>query len=481
MSAHASTTMNAQPVAWRDYRSIWAAAVTGRDGNSRGWLNWLALLLMVGGLIARLAGLLPAAAFPRFEAGIAAGWLALIWMVQFLPASVLMNSAPNARLVPRQRRRLMQMGAGSWVLIAAGMTFACGSWRFFPLIAVYLLGMALLRTGMRQAVVLIILASNWPMMTRRLLPAELVAAMTSTAGLVIESVVLVLLSAWALLRLYPAGGDRHLEGHARQAATIKRYESRDMSSRQGASWSSRLAYGPALRRDCHKRRPATMLMHALGPAGHWTAWVAGAAIILAVGLALRLVPLMFGRPVAYGASDWMLGFGMSASTFMVMFSTAHLGYQLRKTGGEQALLRLTPLAGNTALLNRRLAAGLLKSGLGSWGMLVGVILLSAWLIGADGEILARYVGFCCLGGQLAMTGLLGDRGHSIPTYDWARFIKLALQAGCNLAIAFALSRLGGVFGVWLALIGAIGAVLVLALGWRNMLASAPAFPAGRAA
>jgi hypothetical protein len=481
MSAHASTTMNAQPGAWRDYRSIWTAAVTGRDGNSRGWLNWLALLLMVGGLIARLAGLLPAAAFPRFEAGIAAGWLTLIWMVQFLPASVLMNSAPNARLVPRQRRRLMQMAGGSWVLIAASMTFATGGWQFFPLIAAYLLGAALLRTGVRQAVVLIVLAANWPLIARRLLPAELVAAMTSTTGLALESLALVLLSAWTLLRLYPAGGDRHLEGHAKVAATLKRYEARDMTPQQGASWSRRLAYGPALRRDCLKRNPATMLMHALGPAGHWTAWVSGAAIILAAALALRLVPLMFGRPVAYGASDWMLGFGMSASTFMVAFCTAHLTQQLRKTGGEQALLRLTPLAGNAALLNRRLAAGLLKAALGSWGMLVGVILLSACLIGADGEILARYVGFCCLGGQLAMTGLLGDLGHSVPNYDWARLMKLALQGGCNLAIAFALSLLGGVFGVWLALVGAIGTVLVLALGWRRMLASAPAFPAGRAA
>jgi hypothetical protein len=183
--------------------------------------------------------------------------------------------------------------------------------------------------------------------------------------------------------------------------------------------------------------------------------------------------------VAFGAGDFMLGFGMSASGFMVMFCTAHLVQQLRKTAGEQALLRLTPLAGDAALLNRRLAAGLLKAALVSWGMLVGVILLAAWLIGADGEILARYVGTCCLGGQLAMTGLLGDLGHSVPNYDLARFFKLALQAGCNLAIAFALSLLGGVTAVWLALVSVLGAVLVLTLGWRRMMASSPAFPAGR--
>jgi len=474
-----NASMSAPASAWRDYRSIWIAAVTGRDGNTGGWLNWLALVVMVCGLFVRVIGLMPAAVFARFEAGAAAGWLVLIWMVQFLPASVLMNSASNARLVPRQRRRLMQMAVGGWLLIAAGLTFACGGWRFFPLIATYLLGAALMRAGMRQALFLIVAASNWPLIARRVLPVELVQAMTSTPGLAIESVALVLLSAWTLMRLYPAGGDRHLEDHGKVAATIRRVESREMAPRQGASWSSRLAYGPALRHDCRKRRPATMLMHALGPAGHWTASVVGAAIILAVGLGLRLVPQMFGRPVAFGASDWMLGFGMSASTFMVMFSTAHIGYQLRRTGGEQALLRLTPLAGSTALLNRRLAAGLLKAALGSWGMLVGVILVSAWLIGSNGKVLATYVGFCCLGGQLALTGLLGDLGRAVPHYDWPRFVKLGLQAGCNLAIAFALGWLGGVTSVWLALVSSIGAVLVLVLGWRRMMASGPAFPAGR--
>ncbi|MFC5551042.1 hypothetical protein [Massilia aerilata] len=471
--------MSARTGAWRDYRSIWSATVSGRDSRSSQWLNWLALLLLVVGFIARAIGLMPAAVFPKFEVAVAAGWLAMVWMVLFIPASVLMNSASNARLVPRQRRRLIQMAAGSWVLIVAGASFACGGWEYFPLIATYLLGAALVRTGMRQAMVLFVFSANWPLISRRVLPAELVQAMTSTPGLALESVALLLLSAWTLLRLYPAGGDRHLEGHAKVAATIKSQEARTMRAQRGASWSSRLAYGPALRKDCRQGDPVALLMHALGPVGHWTAWIVGAAIILAISLGLRLVPLMLGRPLAEGANDWLLGFGMSGSGFMVMFCTAHIVQQLRTNAGEQALLRLAPLTGNAALLNRRMATGLLKAGLGSWAMLAGVILLSAWLLGANGTILARYLAVCCLGGQLAMTGLLGDLGRAVPNYDWERFIKLALQAGCNLAIAFALSLLGGVSSVWLALVSVIGAMLVLALGWRRMLASGPAFPAGR--
>jgi predicted membrane channel-forming protein YqfA (hemolysin III family) len=138
-----------QPGAWRDYRSIWAATVSGRDSKSSQWLNWLALLLVVVGCIARAIDLMPAAVFPKFELAVAAGWLTMVWMVLFIPASVLMNSAANARLVPRQRRRLMQMAAGSWMLIVAGVSFACGGWEYFPLIATYLLGAALVRTGMR--------------------------------------------------------------------------------------------------------------------------------------------------------------------------------------------------------------------------------------------------------------------------------------------------------------------------------------------
>lgn len=476
-----NASMNAQTSAWRDYCSIWAATVSGRDSNSSQWLNWLALLLMVSGCIARMIDLMPAAVFPKFEAGVAAAWLAMVWTVLFIPASVLMNSASNARLVPRQRRRLMQMATGIWALMVAMLVFVTGSWHYFPLVAAYLFGMALIRVGMRPAMVVIVLASNWPLLVRLVLPVQVVNAMASTAGLAVESVVVVVLSAWALRVLYPAGGDRHLEGRTKLLATLKRQESRDTTPQQGAAWSNRLVYGPALRHDCRKRRPSIMLMHALGPAGHWTAWMVGAAIVLAIGLGLRVLPLLFGRPVPTGASNWLLGFGISASSFMVAFSTIHLTQQMRKTVGEQALLRLTPLAGDAALLNRRLAAGMLRGALGSWGMLAGVILLWAWLIGADSEIMARYVGMCCLGGQLAMTGLLGDLGRGVPDFAWDRIVKMLLQAGCNLALAFALSLLGGVSSVWLALVSVLGAVLVLVLGWRRMMASGPAFPAGRMA
>lgn len=465
--------------AWRDVRSIWRVSVNGRSAQASQWLNGLALVALVAGLIARLIDLMPATVFPRFAVGVAGAWLLMVWTMLFIPASVLMNSASNARLVPRQRRRLLQMAAGCWALVVGAFIFVSGSWRYFPLIAAYMLGMGLVRVGVRPAMVLLVLTLNWPLLMQRVLPEPALQFMTSTPGLVLTSALVVLASAWVLQWLYPAGGDRHLAGHRKVTAMLRRQEPRDTAKQQGSAWSNRLVYGPALRRACRGRRPDAMLMHALGPAGHWTAWVASVGVLLAIGLGLHLVPLLFGRPVPRGASDWLLGFGMSTSAFLVAFATVHLTQQMRKTAGEQALLRLTPLAGDTALLNRRLAAGMLKGALASWGLVTAAILLWAWLIGADGSVLVEYASVCCLGGQLAMSGLLGDLARTMPVYDWERFIKLGLQAGANLLLAYGLSLLGGVFAVWLALVTTLGAVWLLLLDRRRMLAAGPAFPVER--
>ncbi len=464
--------MNA--TAWQDYRRIWTATTTWRDPRQVEWIGRIALFLALAAGMARLAGVLERDRFWHMEVFVLVGWFAIVWMIYFLPASVLMNSAPNARLVPRQRRRLRQMAMAGWLFMTVGATLAFGTWAGFPLFAVYTLGVMLQRAGMPSAAVLVMLATFWPFLSRHLQP-ELLHAIVGTRGLVLESAALVLAAMWSLARLYPAGGDRHLDGREQVVAGLSRFDSRGANARPAPSWIKRFAYIQALQRDCRRGTPEALLMHALGPAGHWSVWIPGAAIVLLIALVMALLTSNGPSQGFVEAMD----IAMSTATVMAVVSTAHFAQQLGRTRGEQALLRLTPLAGGTALLNRRLAAGMIKSALVSWGMVTALILLLAWAAGADAGRLLRQFGLGCLGGQLAATWLLADFARRLPSFAWWRFPVLASQAGANLGVAWCLARLGGNLWAWLAPVSVIGAAVLLRWSRRRMLAAPPAFPVAR--
>jgi hypothetical protein len=469
--------MNA--TAWQDVRRIWTATTSWRDPRSIEWIARVALLTGLAGAMAWLAGVLGRARIWQIEAFVLVGWFGIVWMMFFLPASVLMNSAPNARLVPRQRRRLRQMAGGGWLCMTLGATLAFGSWPGFPLFAAYMLGTMLLRAGVRAAVILVILAATWPL-SSHYLPAPVIEAMTATSGLLLESVLLVLAAVWSLALLYPAGGDRHIDGRERVVASLKRYQNADTTRHQGLPWLNRFAYIPALQRDCWRGKPEALLMHAMGPGAHWSAWVPALGIILAVILAVALlVGEAFGDAALLPVSMHALGISFSTMTVIVVFSTAQFPQLLGKTRGEQALLCLTPLTGNAALLNRRLSAGILKAALISWGMASSMLLLLVWVTSGEGMLLLRELGLCCLGGQLAMSNLFGDFARGLSSFTPRRTAVLALEGGCSVALAYGLAWLGGEFWSWLALVAVSGAVFLLVRSRRAMLAAPPAFPVER--
>ena len=122
-------------------------------------------------------------------------------------------------------------------------------------------------------------------------------------------------------------------------------------------------------------------MHVMGPAAHWSTWLPVLAILASVGAAMRLLLNTYSGATLHALGDWLMGFGTGTTTVMVAFGTAQFAQQLRRTRGEQALLRLTPLAGDAALLNRRLAAGMIKAGLVNWAILSAAIVGVTWLLG----------------------------------------------------------------------------------------------------
>jgi len=206
--------------------------------------------------------------------------------------------------------------------------------------------------------------------------------------------------------------------------------------------------------------------------------------MLAMGIGIRLLLAWQGgesgnqsiHDFVEGAS--MSGLGMLVLT--ILFSTAQLRQSMTRTRGEQSLLRLAPLTGNTALLNRRLATQLLRRALGLWIVLTVTILAVSALVAGPG-VLARQFGLCCLAGQIAMMGLLGDHAGN---GGW--HIGLAWRAaGLALLEALAALALGGLtrtpVWLWMAAIALGVAAFQLRRSWGVMLAAPMAFPARRLA
>jgi hypothetical protein len=475
-----------------EYRAIWRVGMAGLADKSFKIMLFVGALITLGVVVP--VGLLawhdnmPWGLALRFLGGIGAFWMLLAWAVILVPRAVIMNSAVNARLMPRQRRRLMQMMAGGWLLTMVLATALFGRWSVFPLVGMLVLGLSLFFAGNMAAIALVIVAANWPVAARFLAPPALVAAITSTAGLLAASVLVLLAMALSLRWMLPAGGDRHLGQRASQLERLQRVRggnaSKSLESGTMTGASVLRFYAAALRRDCrHGARaadPGKMLMHALGPAAHWSFWYLSAATLLAIGLAARVLLTWRIDPSAQGLRYAASG-SMGGMVSIILASTTQIGQSVNKTVGEQTLLRLTPLAGDGRLLNRRLAAGLLHNALLVWTMLTVAILLMCSLIFGSAS-LVNQAALCCLAGQAAMHGVLGDYaceggGWSVPRVLAAGMVAL-LEAG----IAFGAGWLTDTpSGWWMIGLAAAGTVFQLRRAWMRMLAAPPAFPARRMA
>jgi hypothetical protein len=475
--------------AFDELRRTWNVATVQRDARTMKTVGAFALLLTLG--IPVVAGValvrehqVQFLLLLRLLLGIGGFWLAIVWTMVYLPGSVVMNSAANARLLPRQRRRLLQMACAGWLLASAGLAAAFGDWKTFPLVGMYLIGFALMMTGRMAAVLLTILPAFWPMLTRSVFPEPLVRLLASDATPLAATVVLLCAVGWAMTRLYPAGGDRHLKHWTEQSGRLRRIETQGWSGSQGtrgiAAAPGLRAYAAILRRDCRAPRPTPMLMHALGPGAHWTVWIAAVAILLAASIGLYILFSVRGDDFGRGFLSGFSWSGLAGLSLMVAFSTAQFRQHLGKTRGEQALLRLTPLAGDTALLNRRLAAGMLATALMQWLALSGALLVLASMFGHDAVL--RQLAVCCLCGQAALAVLFGDFARR-PTVGLARGLAILMLAVLELAAALVLGWLSGdpltATWAWLAAISVAGGAIQLRHGWRAMVAAPVAFPAGR--
>lgn len=475
--------------ALHDFRIIWGVATAQEQGRTMRTMSMVAgaaaacIAILLAGTA--LAGKLDGIEVLRFLVGIAALWQLLVWAFVFVPGAIRMNSPVNATLLPRQRRRLIQMTAASWLFVTLGLAFGIGVWAALPVVALGTLGLALLGAGNRYASALLVVGGNWAWLSQVLLPQAWRDVMAPSAAMTVLGVLTLPAVAWGLRWLYPAGGDAYFE---RRAAQLKRVSTFDQCGADKqpvpegmAGRGNRSLYLIALRGALHRADPGAMLMHALGPTAHWTTWTGAIATMLLVGGAVRIALASTYGTAMQTLVDHTTGVGPACLMLIVLFSTSGYGQQLRRTRGEQALLRLTPLAGDAALLNRRLAVRMVRQALAIWAVLTVAVLAVLFLIGASPIALLRQLAMSSLAGQVAMMGVLGDYAG-----DGGWNLELALRAaGLALVQIMAAVVLGALTGTtawpWLVGLPLVVCCVLLRRDWRRMLAAPPAFPAGRMA
>lgn len=471
--------------ALQDFRTIWRAAALHRgSGSTRGVFLVAGAIASCGIIVALLGDLHPMQTL-RFAIAAVFMALAFIWTFLFVPGSIRLNSPTNAWLLPRQRRRLLQMTAAYWCVVMLGIAYGLGDWHVLPIVALGTLGMTLLIAGNKYISYLLMLGGNGPWLVHTVLPPAWTERMTGSTAFLVMDILIVPAAAWSLRWLYPARGDASI---GRRGGQLKRVSQFDLcgDTKQpvpdGMGWRGNLSlYRVAL--HCARRRadPGAMLMHALGPMAHWTAWAGAVVVIVAIGVGAHIVlGSSYGTEVR-SVTGGVMGAG-AMMALITVFSTAPYGQQLRRTQGEQALLRLTPLAGNGALLNRRLAAGLLRQALVVWLLLTVASTGAALLFGAGPDALLRQMGLCSLAGQVAMMGLLGDYARGAGGWHLALSLRAGAYALVQALVAMGLGKLTGTTAwPWLIEISLSVCLVQLRLDWKRMLAAPPAFPAGRMA
>jgi hypothetical protein len=472
--------------ALRDYRAIWRAAILLRDPGAMRTLYLVAGAVGACGAILIVLGDLSVLKALRFMTAIAFMGLTFIWTFVFVPGSVRMNSPINAWLLPRQRRRLLEMTAAYWLVATLGVTFGLGDWVVLSLVASGVLGLTLLMAGNKYVSYLMILGGNGPWLVHFVLPAAWVERLTAGAAIWTLNILVVPAAVWGLRWLYPAGGDACFERRTDQIKRLNRFARRTddkQAMAEGMVGQGNLSfYRVALRCDRRRADPAAMLMHALGPTAHWTAWIGAIAAILFLGIGGRILLGATRVPAVDSFAHGVVGVAPGLLALLIVFSTAQYGQQLRRTRGEQALLRLTPLAGDAALLNRRLATRLLRQALSIWVWLTVAVMSASLWFDTGPDALLRQLALCCVAGQAAMMGLLSDYASERGGWNLA----LALRAGTYvLAQALVAMGLGQLTGTtawpWLIVTSLTVCTVQLRLDWKRMLAAPPAFPAARMA
>lgn len=452
-------------------RRIWHDAVGELTGATLTVIAFLLFATAVGGFVG-------VAIFKSLPLGILRGagnplaMLAFLYWTFFMSGAAAQNKPANACLVPGLTRRVRQTAVLAWLLTMA--PFAAVSvahpqgWLMLLSASVGVTAFGLYRAGCESFLWLAIAAAALYLLQPNL-------GFIGDAVLAAACLVSVLFAAWALARAFPKGGERHfamLDKHAKALARDRSDTSDQLARRSG---KQRFLYSWVLRRDIGTGHRGRLLMHVLGPG-------ANRMLLLLPVTALALA--VFGVTAAMHAMGYWPNFEKIARqsfgpllvgvpVYWYRFAAA-----IRGSGPEQALARLAPRLPPATRLNRELALQILMTCALEWIAVAALALgtLVLW----DAPALSFRVTPAFLLAMLPVLGIgLADYSGKL-TYRFAAEVAAAVV--CAFIAMFTIFY-GLNTPVWLALMALILCIAAVAIRakWRAMLASPPAFPAGRIA
>ncbi|MBD8529201.1 MULTISPECIES: hypothetical protein [unclassified Massilia] len=411
--------------ALRDFYLLWRMARSTRHKRRIKWLLGAIALIVVVTFLLFLESrdvLLAVGVGVR----IALAGLTLVAVMSFLPGAVKLNTPINAQLVPRMRRRLMQLTAGVWVTATAVATLvALGTRLPAPLVFLatgsFIATQGLALSGHRAGFYLQFVGYAILGFGGSNLVGEALERAAGGWYFVVCAGLMVVFSAYALKAMFMGGGDRHYALRERQRHQLDPLGPQGHSGERNRHRLSTALYVGALRRDCARRNAGKLLAHLLGPKDHWTSQtLALAAIVVPMAGAMLLI---------------------------------------RHHGGDTL---------------RRLLAGL------GWAFAAG-FLLGPLVRGATESVLVTQFSLCCL--MLPLLGLnLRDQARLGSMLGSSVFLFLLASAAVSLVaglILYAATGLPVMPGA--ALTSIVITCVDMAQHWRRSADAPFAFPVGRLA
>jgi hypothetical protein len=463
------------------YRVLWNVAVLQRDTRALGitaWIVGVVATLSIFGFALRQDWSLVIAAV-----ALSIGAMLIVSMILFACSAVLMNTPANAKLMPRMRRRLIEVTLLGWLfMVVLGGVFL-RSWAAAILVAMWIISLSMARGGSRVGNGLAMVPPLWSII-QRYLPARVVDFLVTPAALAVELPLLALLALWAVHEMFPNGGDRHYAKRGRQIKNINRLDpARKDYGVPEVSALGRVSYGFSLRRDCEKRDPRALMLHMLGPQVHWSFYWRNALVLLGFGLFINLVMAFWiDASVPRGLSIFTI-FMIGILNVITIVIAEMIASRVQSTRSEQCLLLLTPASPGTGrALNRQLAASFARNVSGAWIAVSTAVLGLTVMSGVSERGLLVAACACSITLLPSIAHVLRDYACQTAPPSGAMIGVLLLVGTLIGAITYVLAdNFGAVAWPAMALaINLISAVWAWSR-WKGMLAAPPTFPVGHAA
>ena len=469
-----------------DYWLLWRMALSTRHPRASAIvLGLTGVATLVVALLVQLKNADPLLT-ASFALRIALGGMMMGWMLYFVPGAVKLNSPFTARLVPRLRRRLIELTALVWLVAIVSSALMAQGTKLSPALVFLGTGTWLAAYGLGQSgnrMGAWVQFAAWTCIVfNQHLPAGLVEQLKGGTGFAVAALLMLAFGALALQWMFLNGGERHYAAREAQILQAEKLTAAGQFKERRQHRIGASLYEWVLRRDSTARNSGRLLGHLLGARNHWVYRALAMGGILAGGV------VAVGLLHAFGSlelQEMTANIGWAGAALLMLgalFDCERRNVRLKDTATEQALMRLVPpLPAGAPAFNRHLARTLLRVGLLEWAMLAATVLCLGLLSGASPADLGMQACLCCLTLPVVAANLR-DHAHHAGLLGWRLLCGFVLSVCISFAVGavahtvFGLPVLAGA-----ALASIVIAIALVANGFRRAETAPYAFPAGRLA